>query len=162
MRLTTLTGLGVSVSSSNLFAGSRGSQEEASNGKRLDIIGLDISHSRVFTQLINSGDVSGGYKVVAEYPQGSPDIPSAIKMRPQITEAVKNMGIEIVDSIEDLLTKGYVVLLETNDGRPHYEQALPVLQSGKRMFIDKPVAHNLKDTKRIYAASRQYGSPIFR
>lgn len=161
MRVTTLTGFGVSVSSSYLFAGSRGSQEEASNGKRIGIIGLDTSHSRVFTQLINSGDVSGGYKVVAAYPQGSPDIPSAIKIRPQITEAVKNIGVEIVDSIEDLLTKVDVVLLETNDGRPHYEQALPVLQSGKRMFIDKPVAHNLKDAQRIYAASRQYGTPIF-
>lgn len=29
------------------------------------------------------------------------------------------------------------------------------------MFIDKPVAHNLKDAQRIYAASRQYGTPIF-
>lgn len=41
VRLTALTGLVTSVSSGNLFAGSRGSQKEASNGKRIGIIGLD-------------------------------------------------------------------------------------------------------------------------
>ena len=130
-------------------------------GKRIGIIGLDTSHSEVFTRMINSGEVAGGYKVVAAYPHGSPDIPEALKMKPGIMAAVKNMGVEIVDSIEDLLNKVDVVLLETIDGRPHYEQALPVLKAGKRMFIDKPVAADLADAKKIFAASRKYNSPVF-
>ena len=36
-----------------------------------------------------------------------------------------------------------MVLLETNDGRLHLEQALQVMKAGKRMFIDKPVAASL-------------------
>lgn len=130
-------------------------------GKRIGIIGLDTSHSEVFTKMINSGEVAGGYKVVAAYPHGSQDIPEALKMKPGIIAAVKNMGVEIVDSIEALLKKVDVVLLETIDGRPHYEQALPVLKAGKRMFIDKPVAADLADAKRLFAASRKYNSPIF-
>lgn len=129
--------------------------------KRIGIIGLDTSHSEVFTQMINSGEVSGGYKVIAAYPHGSPDISSALQMKPKITEAVRNMGVEIVESIEELLEKVDYVLLESNDGRPHYEQALPVLQAGKRMFIDKPISHDLKDAERIFRAAQQYGVPIF-
>ena len=132
-----------------------------SEGKRIGIIGLDTSHSEVFTRMINSGEVKGGYKVVAAYPHGSLDIPEALKMKPGIIAAVKGMGVELVDSIEALLTKVDVVLLETIDGRPHYEQALPVLKARQRMFIDKPIAANLEDARKIFDASREFRSPIF-
>jgi predicted dehydrogenase len=71
------------------------------------------------------------------------------------------MGVEIVGSIKDLLAKVDVVLLETNDGRPHLEQAIPVLKAGKRMFIDKPIAASLQDTMAIFEAAKQYNVPIF-
>jgi predicted dehydrogenase len=111
--------------------------------------------------MINSGQVAGGYKVVAAYAEGSKDIPDALKMKPGIIAAVQKMDVKIVDSIEDLLKEVDVVLLETVDGRPHYEQALPVLKAGKRMFIDKPVGANLEDAKKIFAASRKYNTPVF-
>lgn len=131
-------------------------------GKRIGIIGLDTSHSEVFTKIINNGGQgTNGYQVVAAYAQGSKDIPSALKERPGVTEAVKTMGVEIVASIEELIKKVDVVLLESNDGRTHYEQALPVLSAGKRMFIDKPIAATLKDAKLIFGASQKYKVPVF-
>ena len=60
------------------------------------------------------------------------------------------MGVEIVDSIAELLPRVDAVLLETNDGRPHLRQALPVLKGGKRMFIDKPMAASLVDVIDIF------------
>lgn len=54
-----------------------------------------------------------------------------------------------------------VVLLETNDGRRHLEQALPVLKAGKRLFIDKPMAASLSDAMAIFNAAEQYGIPVF-
>jgi predicted dehydrogenase len=53
------------------------------------------------------------------------------------------------------------VLLETNDGRPHLEQALPVLKAGKPVFIDKPIAGSLSDALAIFDASEKYGTPVF-
>lgn len=131
------------------------------NGKRVGIIGLDTSHSEVFTRAINTGEGIEGYKVVAAYPHGSRNIPSALKMKPDIIAKVKAMGVEIVDSIDTLLKNVDVVLLETNDGRPHYEQALPVLKAGKRMFIDKPIAADFAGAKKIFSASEKYNTPIF-
>jgi predicted dehydrogenase len=131
-------------------------------GKRIGVIGLDTSHSEVFTKLINQGGPEMlGYKVVAAYPHGSKDIESALKMKPAITKAVQELGVEIVDSIEKLLEKVDVVLLETNDGRPHLEQALPVFKAGKRVFIDKPLAATLSETEAIFKAAAQYNTPVF-
>ncbi len=164
IELSTIVGIGVISTPSFLNAMTTFSFSDKnifSEKKRIGIIGLDTSHSEVFTRMINSGEVSGGYKVVAAYPHGSADIPEALKMKPDITKAVMDMGVEIVDSIATLLEKVDVVLLETIDGRPHYEQALPVLKSGKPMFIDKPLAADLENAEMIYAASRKYRSAIF-
>jgi predicted dehydrogenase len=133
-------------------------------GKRVGIIGLDTSHVIAFTKALNTEDSSGsylGYKVVAAYPQGSLDIKSSVERVPSYTEEVKKLGVEIVSSIDELLKKVDVVLLETNDGRRHLEQALPVLKAGKRMFIDKPIAASLADAKAIFKASEKYKTPIF-
>src|SRR5439155_7188118 len=70
-------------------------------------------------------------------------------------------GVEIVDSIEKLLPKVDVVLLESVDGRPHLEQVKPVLKAGKPVFIDKPVAGSLADAIQIYDLAKQYKVPVF-
>ena len=161
---TALAGAGVALLSSVTPASAFHQQRQSLSSlatKRIGVIGLDTSHSEVFTRLINEGEFKGPYRVVAAYPHGSKDIPEALEMKPGIIAAVKAMGVEIVDSIEELLKRVDVVLLESIDGRPHLEQALPVLKAGKRMFIDKPLAADLADAKRLFEASRQYNSPIF-
>lgn len=133
-------------------------------GKRIGIIGLDTSHATEFTKALNSespNPVYDGYKVVAAYPHGSKDIESSAKRIPGYIEEVKKLGVEITTSIKELLSKVDVVLLETNDGRLHLEQATEVLKSGKRMFVDKPVAASLSDAVAIYKAAEKYKTPIF-
>ncbi len=136
----------------------------ADKGKRVGIIGLDTSHSVAFTKVLNAespNPVYDGYRVVAAYPHGSKDIVSSAERIPGYIEDVKKMGVEITASIQELLKKVDVVLLETNDGRLHLEQALQVFKAGKRMFIDKPVAGSLADAISIYKASEKYKIPVF-
>jgi hypothetical protein len=137
-------------------------QETVKN--RVGIIGLDTSHATAFTKTLNdpsAGPDFRGYKVVAAYPKGSNDIKSSVDRIPGYTEDVKKLGVEIVGSIEDLLSKTDVILLETNDGRLHLEQALKVMKAGKRMFIDKPVAASLSDAIAIFSAADYYKVPVF-
>src|SRR5690606_16796525 len=68
---------------------------------------------------------------------------------------------EIVDSIDELLDRVDFVLLNTNDGRLHLEQALPVIAAGKPLFIDKPLAASLADAVAIMDAAERAGVPIF-
>lgn len=138
------------------------SSDSAILGKRIGIIGLDTSHSEVFTKIINNNLIdSHGFKVVAAYADGSKDIASAIKMKPAITNAVKQTDVEIVDTIDDLLKKVDVLLLESNDGRVHLQQAIPIFKAGKPVFIDKPLAANLKDVEEIFKLAAASATPVF-
>lgn len=132
--------------------------------KKVGMIGLDTSHCIEFTKMLNDTHASAefnGYKVVAAYPKGSKDIKSSVDRIAGYTDEIKKYEVEIVDSIEDLLKKVDVVMLETNDGRLHLEQALPVIKAAKPMFIDKPVAASLKDAISIFDASEKYNVPVF-
>lgn len=152
-------GLGIPGGLSSLHAG------KPSVGKsRIGIIGLDTSHCQAFTRALNAPNPDpelGGFKVIAAYPKGSSEIKHSVERIPAITEEVRSLGVEITGSIEDLLKKVDVVMLETNDGRLHLEQALQVLKAGKPLFIDKPIAASLADTLAIFEAARRYNVPVF-
>ncbi len=160
IKAATAGSLGIGLSGkSALFAGTQDSPK-----MRVGIIGLDTSHSVAFTQTLNdpsAGPEFGGYKIVAAYPKGSNDIKSSVDRIAGYTEDVKKLGVEITDSIDDLLKKTDVILLETNDGRLHLEQALKVIKSGKKMFIDKPIAASLSDVIAIFNAAENYKVPVF-
>ena len=139
-------------------------QNQALTGRRIGIIGLDTSHATAFTKALNdpsAGPEFGGYRITAAYPRGSSDIKSSADRIPGYTEEVRKMGVEITGSIQDLLKKTDVILLETNDGRLHLEQALEVMKTGKRMFIDKPIAATLSDAISIFNAAEHYKVPVF-
>jgi len=161
IKATAVTGLslGLTGNFSSLYG-----QNNQLKGKRVGIIGLDTSHAIAFAKTLNAENAApdyDGFKVVAAYPQGSKDIQSSVDRVPGYIKQMKEINVEIVDSIKDLLKKVDVVLLESNDGRVHLEQALPVLKAGKRMFIDKPIAASLADTIAIFEASEKYKTPIF-
>jgi len=140
------------------------SRNPVQTGRRVGIIGLDTSHATAFTKSFNEENAPpefGGYKVVAAYPQGSRDIESSTSRVPGYIEEVKKYGVEIVDSIPKLLEKVDVILLESNDGRVHLEQAIPVFKSGKTMFIDKPLSGSLPDAFAIFQAAKDFNQPVF-
>jgi len=155
--------VGAGLMTSGLSFG-KTSRNPVQAGRRVGIIGLDTSHATAFTKALNAEDASpgfGGYKIVAAYPQGSKDIQSSVRRVPGYIEEVKKYGVEIVDTIPDLLKKVDVVLLESNDGRPHLEQVIPVLKARKTVFIDKPIAGSLTDAIAIFQAAKDYNVPVF-
>jgi hypothetical protein len=128
---------------------------------RAGIIGTDTSHVPAFTGLFHSRP-QWRIKVVAAYKGGSPDLPISANRVDGFAKTIQEKyGVEIVDSIEALLEKVDVVLLESVDGRPHLAQATPVLRAGKPVFIDKPLAASLEDARAIARLSRETGTPFF-
>src|SRR6201999_861257 len=73
----------------------------------------------------------------------------------------EEFGLRIVDSIPELCQAVDAVLLESVDGRPHLEQVRPVLEAGKPVFIDKPIAASLADTLEIFDLAKKYKVPCF-
>jgi len=131
---------------------------------KVGIIGLDTSHSPAFIEMLNSAQPKAkyeGFRIVAAYPYGSRTIESSYKRIPDYTEKAKKAGVEIVGSIAELLPKVDCIMLETNDGCIHLEQAAEVIKAGKPLFIDKPIAATLADAIAIFRLAERYNVPLF-
>ncbi|RUL84898.1 Gfo/Idh/MocA family protein [Tautonia sociabilis] len=162
-----IVGLVASLAAAGVLASAAGAraQEGEAGVLRAGLIGLDTSHVVAFTRVLNAEGKVGPLarvKVVAGFPGGSPDIPSSRDRVAGFTQQLRDeYGVEIVDSIDELLEKVDVVFLESVDGRPHLEQARPVIAAGKPLFVDKPMAGSLADAIEIFALAEEAGVPCF-
>jgi len=132
---------------------------------KIGIIGCDTSHVTAFTEALNdsasNGHVPGGM-VVAAFKGGSPDIQSSWSRVDGYTKTLQaKYHVTFYDSIDELCEHVDAVLLESVDGRPHLEQARPVLRAHKRLFIDKPMAGSLGDAVAIFKLAKEQGTPVF-
>jgi hypothetical protein len=138
-----------------------GGTEWATADLRAGIIGTDTSHVSAYTSALHARP-EWRVKVVAAFKGGSPDLPvSANRVEKFAAEIRDKHKVEILDSIPALLSKVDAVLLMSMEGRPHLEQARPVLTAGKRLFIDKPLAASLADAREIVRLSEETGTPFF-
>lgn len=161
LRTATVAGLGLGIAGMPqvLFA-----NDTVQKKIRIGIIGLAV-HTEAFSEMLNAektdADISGCTVVAIFHPKGNPDVEFKSEMLIDWAAKAKTRGIELVDSVDKLLKMSDVVMLETNDGRPHMEQLLPVFKAGKPVFIDKPIGANLKEVVEILNASKKYKVPVF-
>jgi hypothetical protein len=132
---------------------------------RLGLIGLDTSHATAFTKLLNDATDKAhvpGARVVAAFKGGSPDLNSSWSRVPEYTAEMTNKwGVKLYDDIAAMCRDVDAVLLESVDGRPHLAQARPVIEAGKPLYIDKPMAASLRDVGEIFRLAKAKGVPIF-
>jgi len=132
---------------------------------RIGLIGLDTSHTTAFTALLNdpsNPDHVPGARVVAAFRGGSPDVEASATRIDKFTAELRDRWkVEIVDSIEGLLTKVDAVMLTSVDGRVHLAQARPVLAARKPLFVDKPMAASTKDAAELVRLAKASGTPLF-
>ena len=77
-------------------------------------------------------------------------------------EWAKNMGIEQVDTIEELCKKSdVIVVLAPSNPEKHLEYAEKVLPYAKRTYIDKTFAPDMETTLKIFDIAEEYGTPFF-
>lgn len=149
-----------------LFASAAFGQETKSEPVfRIGIIGTTTSHVPAAVKLINENpdgdELFKGFKITAAYPGGMPDNPDSWGRVQKYSDECKAKGITLYPTIEAMLAEVDGVLLESVDGRPHLEQAKPVLAAKKRMFIDKPLAGSLADVLEIFRLADEAGVEIF-
>ncbi|TWU19045.1 Gfo/Idh/MocA family protein [Allorhodopirellula heiligendammensis] len=137
--------------------------ERPSTPLRAGIIGMD-AHALPWVQIINDPKTTGELaemKVVAGFPGGSTDIPESMERIAANTQPIADLGVEIVDSIDDLLPKVDVVLMLSIDGRKHLDEANKVFAAGKPVFIDKPVAGSLAEAIEIFRLAQLHQVKCF-
>jgi len=131
---------------------------------RLGIIGTTTSHAPAFVNLIHAQNAVApvsDFRVTAAYPGGVPDNPSSWGRVDQYANDLEQRGIKLYSTIEAMLPEVDGILLLSVDGRPHLEQAKPVIAAGKPLFIDKPMAASLADTLEIFRLAEEKKVPVF-
>jgi predicted dehydrogenase len=132
---------------------------------RIGMVGLDTSHVSVFSKIFNdpaNKDHVPGGRVVAAFKGGSKDIETSWSRVEGFTKELQDKyQVKIYSSIEELCQNVDVVMIESVDGRPHLEQARIVFKSGKRVFIDKPLAGSLRDALEIRRLAQAAKVPVF-
>ena len=129
---------------------------------RLGIVDCDTSHVVAFTQRLNHLEIAEeqwveGAQVVAAVP-----LPSAVspeRVGP-FTEQLRGYGVPILAAPTDLLGKVDGVLIESVDGSVHRERALPFIEAGLPVWIDKPFTCSTAEARELVAAARQRQVPL--
>lgn len=130
---------------------------------RIGLIGMDTSHVPAFTRLFNDPEATGdlaGFRVVAGFPDGS-DTPMSRDRIASFTNEARELGVEIVESVEALIERSDRLMILSVDGRIHLRQARDLFAAGKPVFVDKPVAGSLAECIALFDLARAKGVPCF-
>ncbi|HLU88355.1 MAG TPA: Gfo/Idh/MocA family oxidoreductase [Cyclobacteriaceae bacterium] len=160
VRNIAVSGTALGLSGLPLFTSAKSKAEDLKVG----IVGLSV-HSAAFSKILNDknrGSDLDGCRITALYhPPGNPDVDFSPEQLRTFEKDVVSMGVKMVDTMDQLIDMVDVVMIETNDGRPHLQESLPAFKAGKPVFIDKPVGANLKEVIEIYEQAEKYNVPVF-
>lgn len=132
---------------------------------RIGLIGLDTSHVVAFSKLLNDPTdpqhVPGG-RVVAAVAGGSADLEASRSRVEGYTKQLQDLyGMQLFDTVAELCRNVDAVILTSVDGRVHLAQAIPVIEAGKPLFIDKPMAASLRDVVALFRLAESRRVPVW-
>jgi predicted dehydrogenase len=117
---------------------------------RVGIVGSDNSHALAYSSLINIEKAAGDeVRAVAIWGQ-------EVERTQEVADKAKIEAI--VATPEEMIGLVDAVFVEDRHGGLHAAHALPFLERGLPVFVDKPIAISLDDVGRIIAAANASGS----
>jgi len=130
---------------------------------RLGILDFDTSHVVEFTKRLNHVGIAqdqwvDGAKIVIGCPGESKIMPERI---PGYVAEMKKYGVPLVEKPDEMIGKVDGMLIESQEGTPHYERAKPFLEAGIPCFIDKPFTCSVDHARKIIDLAEQKKVPIF-
>lgn len=119
---------------------------------RIGIVGSDNSHAIAYSKLVNIDQIVGDRaRVTAIWGED----------HTRTAEVAREGNIPaIVDSLHHLVDQVDAVMVVDRHGDLHAEHALPFLLEGKPVFVDKPLAIDLADCRRMLNAAKRSRAAI--
>ena len=123
---------------------------------RIGIIGLDTSHSIEFTRLIQAPDCHDkveGLRVVSclRFPSQFQTEEGQDQRQRQLEE----WEVKVTIDIKEVLKGTDVIMIEINDPALHLKYFKEVMNEGKTIFLDKPMADTFKNAKEIFELAQE-------
>lgn len=130
---------------------------------RLGIVDMDSSHSIEFTRRFNrcgvdADQVVDGARVVLGYAGESLMSPERV---PGFKKQVLSCGVELVESLEEMIGRIDAVLVLSVCGDAHLNRVRPFLEAGLPAYVDKPFACTLKDAAEMIDLAQRRGLTLF-
>lgn len=131
---------------------------------KIGLIGLDTSHSEIFTRLLNDSEDAHhvkGAQITHVIPTYSEDLCISRERFPDYYRIITNKyGVIPVEDVEEFMTVVDAVIIGTVDGRNHLEWFKKVVSYSKPVFIDKPIVMNSGEMKELINLSKIYNTPV--
>jgi len=130
---------------------------------KIGIIGLDTSHTVAFTKLLQ-GDVPAEQKVEGMRVVNAMRFPSPFQAEEGQDERqaqLEGMGVTMKATVPELAEGMDALFLEINDPALHLEFFEQVAGLGLPIFLDKPLAANLVEGKKIVELAEANGTSIW-
>ncbi|TDE03090.1 Gfo/Idh/MocA family protein [Jiangella asiatica] len=118
---------------------------------RIGLIGTENSHTDYFVRHLNVDNGREGCRVVA-LAGGDTEKNRTLAAMGQIDH--------IVESAEDLIDLVDAAVVADRHGGLHRQNAVPLLEAGKHVFVDKPTATTVADTEAIITAATKGGGVL--
>jgi predicted dehydrogenase len=130
---------------------------------KLGILDFDTSHVVEFTKRLNHKQIAedqwvDGAEVVVGCPGESKIMPERI---PGYTKEMEKLGVPLVEKPEEMIGKVDGLLIESQEGAPHWERARPFLEAGLPCFIDKPFTCSVADARKVIELADKKKAPVF-
>ena len=112
---------------------------------KIGVVNIDVSHPKTFSQTLSKENRAQYYALYNEGFRG-----------PEEVEGFrKSAGLSrVCSSIEELAECCDVGFIQACNWDRHICQAMPFLEAGKPVFIDKPMAGSLRDCRRLLELER--------
>lgn len=107
---------------------------------RIGLVDLDTSHPGTFVPILREM----GHEVAAVY-DGGAIYPSGYAAKFAGDHQISG----VCDSVEDMIDLVDVAIIHSCNWDVHIERARPFVEAGKAVFIDKPMAGNVRDLRQI-------------
>ena len=118
---------------------------------RIGLIGTENSHITHFTRFLNVEERHPGARATALVGGDSP----------RNRELAELGGIDlVVDAPEDLGDQVDAGIVSTRDGGKHLAHARPLLEAGKPVLVDKPLAASVEDAQELLAIAQRTGAVL--
>ena len=128
---------------------------------KLAVIGLDTSHSTVFTELMQDKEkkIVDKLQVIScmRFPTPFHSEPDQDKRQ----ELLEGLGVKVTRSFEEAVSGVDGIMIEINDPAPHLEYFEKCADLGLPIFLDKPMADNIENGIKIYNIAKAKNIPVW-
>lgn len=107
---------------------------------KIGLVDIDVSHPLTFTKKMLENDIPMRYTYLCN---------KGFRGNDQVESFAKKYDIQIVDEIEDMVEHVDVGFIQSCNWDKHISYAMPFLEKGVPVFLDKPMVGSMEDIRKV-------------